>query len=327
MSLYPWQQQSWAGLCEYRTQNRVPQALLYFGNKGLGKLHLARQFAYSLLCPTPMPNGLSCGRCASCLLVSAQTHPDFMEIAPEEPSKTITVGQIRALIGTLSLKPQFETYRVVIVNPADHLNNAAANAFLKYLEEPTERTVLLLVTDKPARLPATIVSRCQKVAIISPGYAQAEAWLQAQQPLGDRAALLLALAQGSPLLALEYANTDMLAMRDNCFKAWMAVASKQKHPVNVAEEWHKLPEAPLMFCLLSWLTDFIKCHYKLSADSMYNPDLHPAIQTLARQLELKGLYRLYDLLLASKQKLATQVNKQIMYEDILIHWQALNTGK
>ncbi|MGR9012642.1 MAG: DNA polymerase III subunit delta', partial [Gammaproteobacteria bacterium] len=151
--LLPWQQSNWEHLHSYIAQKRIPQALLISGNKGLGKQQLANQFAVALLCKTPQTNGIACGHCSSCLLVNADTHPDCIQIQPEELGKGIGIGQIRSLITRLTLKPQFETQRVVIVNPADKMNNAAANAFLKCLEEPTERTSIVLITEKPAKLP------------------------------------------------------------------------------------------------------------------------------------------------------------------------------
>lgn len=129
MKLYPWQQNDWQQLQSYVTQQRVPQALLINGALGIGKQYLAEQFAHALLCERPKSDGLSCGECGSCLLVKAQTHPDFMDVQPEEVGKNITIAQIRALMEKLTLKPQFERYRVILIHPADALNNAAANAF------------------------------------------------------------------------------------------------------------------------------------------------------------------------------------------------------
>jgi DNA polymerase-3 subunit delta' len=323
MSLLPWQQQNWDHLCNYRMQNRVPQALLITGNKGLGKQHLAHQFAFSLLCAQPQDTGLGCGHCDSCLLLNAQTHPDFIQIRPDEPGKTITIGQIRNLTTRLTLKPQYESYRVVILNPADLMNNAAANAFLKCLEEPTERTVILLITDKPTRLPATIVSRCQKLAIAKPDKDCVSTWLK-QQAVQDDPALLFGLAQGSPLLALNYANDGALALRNDCFKAWMDIAKQRRHPVIIAEDWHTVPESPLIFWITSWIIDIIKCCYQTKADWLYNPDLKEALQELSQQLELKELYKLYDLILISRQRLNTQINKHTLFEEILIKWFELN---
>ena len=329
MIVLPWLQPNWAHLCDYRAQNRVPQALLITGNKGLGKQQLAQQFAFSLLCVKPQDNGLRCGRCDRCLLLNAQTHPDFIEISPEEPGKTITIGQIRSLVTRLTLKPQFESWRVVIVSPADLMNKAAANAFLKCLEEPTERTVILLVTDKPAYLPATIMSRCQKLAVAKPDKATVVTWLKQHNTeiSQDNAMTLYGLAQGSPLLALDYARDGTLALRNDCFKAWMDIAKQRRHPVIIAEDWYKLPESSLIFWITSWIIDMIKCRYPIKSDWLYNPDLIESLQELSLQLELKELYKLYDLMLVNRQRLNTQINKQTLFEEILIKWFELNPSK
>ena len=98
MSLYPWQHESWQQLQSYVVQKRVPQALLLNGTLGIGKQRLAEQFAYALLCEKPLLDGLSCGQCGSCLLIKAQTHPDFMVIEPEEDAKTkLEAGQANQL--------------------------------------------------------------------------------------------------------------------------------------------------------------------------------------------------------------------------------------
>jgi DNA polymerase-3 subunit delta' len=329
--LLPWQQQDWAHLCGYIAQKRIPQALLISGNKGLGKQRLAQQFASSLLCIVPQANGTACGLCCSCVLVNAETHPDFIQIQPEEPGKGITISQIRSLITRLTLKPQFETHRIVIVNPADKMNNAAANAFLKCLEEPTERTLIILISEKPGKLPATIISRCQKLALATPDKQAVVAWLakilqcdaSANQSLHSN----VSLAQGAPLLALDYAKDETLIKRNDCFNAWLAIAKQVKSPVIIAEDWHKLPASPLLFWMTSWVIDLIKCFYHTKVENLYNPDLSRQLQELSVQLELKGLYQLYDLLLASRHRLDTQINRQLMFEEILIQWHELNRSK
>ena len=335
----PWQQQNWEHLCSYIAQQRIPQALLITGNKGLGKQQLANQFAEALLCTEPQDDGTACGLCSSCLLVNAETHPDLIRIQPEEPGKGIGIGQIRSLITRLTLKPQFETYRAVIINPADKMNNAAANAFLKCLEEPTERTLIILISEKPSKLPATIISRCQKLAIAAPDRTVALMWLEKifldKTMQGEAIPNItnetlpgnIALAQGAPLLALDYANDGTLTLRNECFNAWMAIAKRLKSPVIIAEDWHKLPASPLIFWMTSWIIDLIKCFYHSKAENLYNPDLNEQLQELSRQLELKGLYKLYDLLLAGRQRLDTQINKQLLFEEILIQWYELNRSQ
>jgi len=329
--LLPWHQQSWVHLQRYITQQRIPQALLITGNKGLGKQQLAQQFAVALLCASPQNNGLACGQCSSCLLVNAKTHPDLIQIQPEEPGKGIGIGQIRSLIIRLTLKPQFETYRVVIVNPADKMNNASANAFLKCLEEPTERTVLILITEKPSVLPATVISRCQKLTIAIPDKETVIDWLDnspvCKKEQRDVLHGNVCLAQGAPLLALDYVNEQTLSLRNDCFDTWLAIAKQHKSPVMIAEDWHKLPGSALIFWMTSWLIDLIKCFYPAQLESLYNPDLQGQLQELSQRLELKGLYKLYDLLLVARQRLDTQLNKQLLFEEILIQWHELNRSK
>lgn len=325
--LLPWLQPNWDHLNRYIEQSRIPQALLITGHRGLGKHQLATHFAYSLLCSQPQVGGFSCGHCDSCLLFAAETHPDFINIVPEEQGKTISIDQIRRLITQLTLKPQFEAYRVVIINPAEQMTRSAVNAFLKCLEEPTERTVLILMTDKPGKLPATIVSRCQKLAVTTPDKEVVINWLK-QQGMPDDPEILLNLAQGAPLLAQQYGHSETVKLRNQCFKAWSDLANQRGNPVAIAESWQKLPEfSMLVFWMTSWVTDLIKSAYQTRAEYLYNPDLGMPLKALAQQLELKGLYRLYDLLLLDRQRLDTQINKQLMLEEILIQWSELNRSR
>jgi DNA polymerase-3 subunit delta' len=137
----------------------------------------------------------------------------------------------------------------------------------------------------------------------------------------------VSLAQGAPLLALDYAKDETLIKRNVCFNAWLAIAKQVKSPVIIAEDWHKLPASPLLFWMTSWVIDLIKCFYHTKVEDLYNPDLSRQLQELSVQLELKGLYQLYDLLLASRHRLDTQINRQLMFEEILIQWHELNRSK
>lgn len=321
MNLYPWQQHDWQQLQNYVIQKRVPQALLMNGVLGIGKQHLAEKFAHALLCEQPNSDGFNCEKCSSCLLIKAQTHPDFMDITPEEEGKNITISQIRTLIEKLSLKPQFERYRVILLHPADALNNAAANAFLKYLEEPTERTILILVTHRMNKLPATIKSRCQKFTMAMPDKNLVLQWLSQQT---SNAEIVLNLAQGSPLLAQQYAADEHLTQRRDCFNAWLSVAKQQSHPVIVAEQWLKLPETTLLFWLSSWVIDLMRHKHQTEPKNLYHTDLKMALRELALRVNPIKLYEFYDLLLKSRQRLETQINKQVLWEEILIAWALLN---
>ena len=318
--MLPWHEPYWHQLAAYLQQKRIPQALIVNGPRGLGKHQLVNQFAYSLLCNQPLANGIHCGQCSSCLLVKAQTHPDLLYLEPEEAGKAITIGQIRELIPTLSLKPQYQSYRVLIINPADSMNRAAANAFLKFLEEPTERTIILLITERLSQLPATIASRCQKMTLKKPEPDAARLWLAAQGIEQNKSALLLSLALGSPLLASAYAEDGTIEQRQNCLTQWLKVGKHQLLPTVVAEEWSKLPTGKLQFWMTSWVIDLIKCCFGLPVSALINPDLKVHWQEFKQPLELNQLYSLYDLLLLSRERFEKQLNNQLLLEEILINW-------
>lgn len=321
--LLPWQANDWNKLVRYITAKRTPQAVLFAGNKGLGKNRLAAQFAHSLICLHPDSNGLHCGECHSCLLIKAQTHPDLINLNPEEPGKAIKIDQIRQILSVLSLKPQYAANRVVIVQPADQLNIAAVNAFLKFIEEPTERTVLLLITDKPSRLPATILSRCQKVYFSRPDPELVKQWLTTQGVTKDKD-LLITLSEGSPLLALNYANNNILELRQKCFMQWLEIAGRRIYPSIVAEQWVKLDPDMLLVWATGWIADMIKIRFKLPVELLINHDFYNNLHKSAQALELSGLYRIYDLMLSCRARIDTQLNKQLIFEEILIEWAQLN---
>lgn len=140
-------------------QDRLSHAYLLSGIAGLGKTEFAKQFAQFLLCDT----NNNCGNCRSCKQMQANTHPDFIFIAPEEKNHSIKIDQIRELGEKLSRTAHHSGYQVVVISPADAMPVQAANALLKTLEEPTGKVIIFLVDNQKSILPATIMSRCQKI--------------------------------------------------------------------------------------------------------------------------------------------------------------------
>lgn len=322
---YPWHKPYWQHLAAYVEQQRIPQALLMNGVAGLGKLKLAEQFAQYLICLDKQENSY-CGHCASCKLFIAGTHPDFALLQPEEPGKAIGVDAIRQLIGKLVLKPQYSAYRVVIITPAEQMNMNAANAFLKCLEEPPERTVFLLLTAFSQNLPATIRSRCQKLLITPPDIESSALWLQ-QQGVGEQQKLLLHLAQGAPLKALAYAQENVLEQRNACFDEWQKIAQDKACPVKIAEKWHKLPARQLVQWLVSWTEDIIKCHFQADTTMLLNDDIEKHLRDLAKRIDLNRLFDFYSLLLKDTYRINRQLNKQLLFEEMLITWSQTSIDK
>lgn len=322
-TLLPWQASAWQQLMAYVAKQRVPHAFLFSGAKGLGKGHLANCFSQALLCTTNRGNGLGCKRCKSCLLFNAGTHPDLFRVEPQEEGKPIIVDSIRELRPKLSLGSQYDGYRVVLLKPADALNFAAANALLKTLEEPVPKTVLMLVTDAPCSLPITVSSRCQRLTMPLPDTSVALSWLNQKIKNGSNAKILLALANGAPLEALSLAESDGLAQRSSAYKTWLDLAQKRCNPVTAAENWSTLPLQRLLGWLTGWTIDMIRLRHYPEIRGINNPDFKESLQAEAEKLNLMELFNYLDLLLRSGALGNTQVNSQLMLEEILIEWQFL----
>ena len=200
---------------------RFPHALLIHGVRGTGKLALAERVAQLLLCEDPARR--PCGRCDGCRWLAAGSHPDFRRVEPEalakdpveveeapetpakrgKPSTEIKVEQVRDLAGFLNLRSHRGRLRVALVHPAEDMNENAANALLKGLEEPPAGAVFVLVSHRPSQLLPTIRSRCVALAVPVPSGAPALQWL-AEQGVKN-AERWLAYAGGAPLQALEFA--------------------------------------------------------------------------------------------------------------------------
>ncbi|MDO1527384.1 DNA polymerase III subunit delta' [Fulvimonas sp. R45] len=235
----PWHADAWARLQARRTRDALPHALLLAGPAGLGKRDFLQRFVRGLLCERPV-DGDACGRCRSCLLLDAGTHPDRVELGyglrkDGVQRSEIVVDQIRELSARLATSSQFGGWQVASIDPADAMNAAAANALLKTLEEPARQTLLVLVADAPWRLPQTIRSRCQRIEFNLPPRAQALDWLQAGG-VQDAAAALDA-AGGNPGLACAWAQEGALARRQDVRKDLAALAAGRGEAMDVVRRW------------------------------------------------------------------------------------------
>jgi DNA polymerase-3 subunit delta' len=150
-------------------RNRLGHAYLFTGGS-LEELELvARTLAKTLNCQSPprrAENNLpldSCDACDSCHRIDELNHPDILWIRPESKSRIITIDQMRELMQTVNLKPTVAEFKVAVVVCADRLNVQAANAFLKTLEEPPAKSILILLTTEPQRILETILSRCLRL--------------------------------------------------------------------------------------------------------------------------------------------------------------------
>lgn len=206
-------------------------AVLLHGPQGIGQWELATSLAQGWLCEAPAgPH--PCGRCASCHLVQARSHPDLRVLLPEalqeplgwsfgsdeegaaekggksrQPSKEIRVDAVRGAVEFAQTSSARGRAKVLVVHPAERMNGIAANALLKTLEEPPGQARFVLSCAAPEALLPTVRSRCQAIRLAVPDPAVAQAWL-AQQGVA-RPELLLAGAGGQPFEALAWSRAGI----------------------------------------------------------------------------------------------------------------------
>jgi DNA polymerase-3 subunit delta' len=216
---------------------RVAHGYLFTGPGGVGKKTFARRLAQSLLCDTPKPTLLGyCATCASCKLVAAGTHPDFVS-----SEGTIKIGKdpgnplhdeettARDIVRELALRAYRGTYRIVVLGDVAFATHEAANALLKFFEEPPAGVIVLLTTSSPGSLLETIRSRFIEIAFGPLRTKDVERVLEASGVAEDRAHFAAEASLGSITRARAILDDDDLGVRDASF-AWFSDAVRGKIP-------------------------------------------------------------------------------------------------
>jgi DNA polymerase-3 subunit delta' len=148
-------------------RGRLGHAYLFTGHQLEELEALARTLAKTLNCRKPVKTGGvatdCCDDCPVCRKIDNDTHADMHWARPESKSRVVTIEQMRELMREIQLKPTEAEYKVAIITAADRLNPQAANAFLKTLEEPPAKSVLILLTTAPQRILDTVLSRCLRL--------------------------------------------------------------------------------------------------------------------------------------------------------------------
>jgi len=148
-------------------RGRLGHAYLFTGDQLDTLENLARTLAKTLNCQQPVQlNGVAtdcCDECLNCRKIAEENHPDIHWVRPESKSRVITIDQTRELMREIQLKTGESPFKVAVIVGADRLNPQAANSFLKTLEEPPPKSVLILLSTEPSRILETILSRCLRL--------------------------------------------------------------------------------------------------------------------------------------------------------------------
>ena len=139
-------------------ENRVAHAYLFAGPRGTGKTSTARILAKALNCTAPEAER-PCDKCPTCVAISEGRMLDLIEI---DAASNNSVDDIRELRDKVGFRPSEGSYKIYIIDEVHMLSNSAFNALLKTLEEPPPHARFILATTEPHKIPATVLSRCQR---------------------------------------------------------------------------------------------------------------------------------------------------------------------
>jgi DNA polymerase-3 subunit delta' len=324
-------------------RDRVPSAYLFAGESGIGKRFTALNFAKALNClggdaegegrtAAPMAGHTSrpdaCDECSSCRKIEAMTHPDLVVVAPEKGE--IRIGEIRAVEEALSLRPFEGRRKVVIIDDADTMNQAAANAFLKTLEEPPDESLLMLIAAHPDMLPETIRSRCCRLNFVPLAPDACAKVIQAALSSGSRTtdkkrrevdehrlAALVRLSMGRPGLAvstdLEKERQRFITLLESMFQGENETWADREE----MEQWIDMAFIVLRDVLVWKIREGEQEHSASPAvagrDALLNPDMADFIAKMSKSADIKGIIKAYDTMTSLKRQLGFNLNKGVTW--------------
>lgn len=337
--LAPWQQRVYEQAAASIDAGSLGHGLLFCGPRQLGKRAVAERLAQWLLCQSRLADGEPCGQCRGCRLYQSRSQADPFELRPDEtlahpfgkpghPDATfigyvfnektkklrteIVIEQIRALSEKLTLTPQYGGAQVVIIDPADAINHAACNGLLKTLEEPQPGRYLWLLSAEPARLPATIRSRCQKLEFRLPQRAEALAWLHAQGHAPGSAQDALDAARGHPGLADSWLRDGGLAVRKAVATDLARLARGQDTAVGTAQRWVADEHADLRL--------------RFAADISLDESTSGKAGGLTDPVRTRSLAAWFDAANRTRDLLRTTVRSDLAVAELLLAWRPVATA-
>jgi DNA polymerase-3 subunit delta' len=285
---------------------RIPGAMLFTGEEGVGKKLFALEIAKALNCRTP--NGAEgCGSCPSCKRISKfnypqssdsddwkgiiwTDHPDVgMVIAPK---RVLLVEQMRAIEREANFRPYEGRARVFLIDDADKLNDASANALLKVLEEPPHTSHIVLLTARPAMLLATVRSRCQMLRFSPLAASEIETHLLENKIAGATEARTRArVARGSLGRAVDQDFQEFTSQRAAMLKVLEALAAGDEgiQLLQSSEDLNAAPVKDEFETRLDILETLIRDAWMLSlhapSESVVNYDLVPQLERISKRLD------------------------------------------
>nr|WP_318382025.1 DNA polymerase III subunit delta' [uncultured Enterobacter sp.] len=320
MKWYPWLRPDFEHLIASYQAGRGHHALLIHALPGMGEDALIYAITRYLMCQQPAEHK-SCGHCRGCQLMQAGTHPDYYSLEPEKGKSTLGIDAVRDVNEKLYEHARLGGAKVVWIHDAALLTDAAANALLKTLEEPPAKTWFFLACREPARLLATLRSRCRVHHLSPPAESYACAWLARETAASPEANLTaLRLCGGAPGAAQQLLEAENWSQRQALCAAvddalsrgdWLSLQSVLHHD-RVAERLH---------WLASLLMDALKVQQ--GATLLTNVDALALATRLAQQISAAKLQALVAAIFQRREQLlnVAAINRELLLTDLFLSWE------
>ena len=302
------------------SENRLAGSLLFVGISGVGKWTLAHFISKAINCQRRLND--FCDECRSCLKISQQVHPDVRNYAPDGPF--IKINQMREMSREIFFKPFEGRRRVFIIDNAHRLRLEAANAILRPLEEPPESSLLILVTDSPNDLLATIRSRCQQTHFAPFSEAALESILRQRSDCSTQDLPLVGrISRGSLGKALSLDIIQYRQARQDLLAAMQACAGKFSYheASQITESLISAKQKDLFNFKVDVLYNLLRDLFLLTVDpttkGITNTDLHEELLSLSSSLGVKqvvGATRSLDHLMRGERR---NLNKTLAVDRFL----------
>ena len=268
-----------------------------------------------------------CGSCKSCRKVQSGNHPDIIVVEPS--GSYIKIGQIRALCHTLAMKPLEARLRVVLISDSQAMNSAAGNALLKVLEEPPDRTILILTARHPSDLFPTILSRCQHIRFNPISRESIVTILIEKEGVHpDNAEIIATMANGSLSKALSMVG---LPNKNNWIhqRNWLIneidslslkpIGSLLAFAAKLSKNKEMLPE--FLEMIQSYLRDLVVCKY--CPEKIINRDLQSKIQNRSQKMTTASLLSQISMVQSAQKDMRTNANLRLTLEVLIMRLAAV----
>jgi len=309
----------------------LAHAYLFVGPSHAGKMTLAVNLAQALNCEADEP---PCGECESCQKIALAKHADVQIIglvsgnnsAEAKPRAEIGIDQIRQMQSSASLPPFEGKYKVFIIDGAEFLSIEAANCLLKTLEEPVGKVIFILLTTNERLLPATVISRCQRLELPPLAATEVEATLENGWGVEPQKVKLLArLSRGCLGWAISAASDDGLLQQraerlDRLFDVIGAdYEARFAYAAQLATQFGQSRESvqEVLDLWLGWWRDLmlIKAGCR---ENITNVDLEAMLVDQARGFSLVQIKAVINRLQATGEQLRLNANPQLVLEVLML---------